>query len=368
MSRKLTLVIHALNTGGAERVMCAMANHWAERGDEVTLITLDTVDTDAFFVSPKVRRIGLGLMRESRSARHALRNNLARVRQLRRAMEEAAAELVISFTDKMNVLTLLACLSGPWKVVITERNDPRRQKMGRIWEFLRRRTYPRCRACVVQTEAVAEFARGCAGRRPVYVIPNAVQPPVRVPDVRQRDELIVAMGRLTRQKGFDLLLRAFAAVAGSHPAWKLEILGDGEERDALTSLAGSLDIGDRVRLSGWTEEPEAVLQRAGVFVLSSRYEGFPNALLEAMACGAACLSFACDSGPAEIIRHGVDGLLVAAEDVDGLAASLDRLMRNDEQRRRLGGNATGIVDRFSWDAFFARWDAVLAEAATRSCR
>ncbi len=365
MARKLTLVIHALNSGGAERVLVEMANHWCEQGDEVSLITLDSIQTDAFSVDPRVRRIGLRLMGESHSSWQAFQKTIARVRHLRHAIRETNATWVISFTDKMNVLTLLASLRAPWKVVIAERNDPRRQWMGRGWEWLRRWTYPRCHALVVQTEAVAGHLRRLVRNRPVVVIPNAVRRPKSVGHGKRRPQ-VVAMGRLTAQKGFDLLLQAFAQIASSHRDWTLCMLGEGEASGQLRQLAEALDIGDRVEWAGWIEQPELILGQASIFALSSRYEGFPNALLEAMACGLACVSFRCDSGPAEIIQHGVDGLLVPAEDVAGLAAALDRLMTDVDQRRRLGDRATRIVDRFGPEPFFRRWDEVLRESCCPS--
>ena len=361
MARKLTLVIHALNTGGAERVLCEMANHWSRLGDEVNLITLDDVDTDAYELDPQVRRVGLGLMGESRSAWQALGNNVRRIRRLREAIREAGAPWVISFTDKMNVLTLLACRRGSSKVVIGERNDPRRQWMGHGWETLRRRTYPNCQALVVQTSAVMAHARSLVRGRPVYVVPNAVRPPHDIIPPNRREHRIVAMGRLTAQKGFDLLLQAFAKVAVTYSDWTLDILGEGDARKQLEALAQTLGIGERVRFRGWTAEPEGILNVAAVFALSSRYEGFPNALLEAMAVGLPCVSFDCDSGPAEIIRDTVDGLLVPAEDVDALASALERLMGDDDERTRLGRAAALAAHRFSYDAFFERWEELFRD-------
>jgi glycosyltransferase involved in cell wall biosynthesis len=364
MARKLTLVIHALNSGGAERVLVDMANHWCNQGEEVCLITLDTVQTDAFPVDPRVRRIGLGLMGRSNWPWQAIWRNVARIRRLRQAIRGTDPTWVISFTDKMNVLTLLASLRSPWKVVIAERNDPRRQWMGPGWEWLRRRTYPRCHSLVVQTQIVANHLERIVRGRPVVVIPNAVRRPDRVGDGERRPQ-IVAMGRLTAQKGFDLLLQAFAEIASFHRDWTLQILGEGEAHDELTRLAARLGIADRVEWAGWIEQPESILRQASIFALSSRYEGFPNALLEAMACGLACVSFRCDSGPAEIIQDGMDGLLVPAEDIRGLAAALDRLITDAEFRRKLGENATRNVERFGFEPFFRRWEAVLCESLHR---
>ena len=358
--RRVTMVIHALGGGGAERVFSSLANHWAESGRDVTAITLDTAQTDVFRLDPRVRRMGLGLLQPSRTAWQQVSNTLKRVRGLRQAIREAGASRVVSFTDKMNVLTLLACWGGPWQVVIAERSDPRHQSLGPLWEWLRRRAYPRCHTWVVQTESVARFARTLSGQRPVVVIPNAVAPcAAAIPPPEQRPTRIMGIGRLSPEKGFDVLVRAFACIAPWYPDWTLQILGTGPQRGQLEDLADSLGVRDNVRLAGWIDQPETALLESGVFVLPSRYEGFPNALLEAMACGVPCVASACDSGPAEIIRNGVDGLLVPPENVDALADALRQLISDEAKRARLGRRAVEVTSRFSREAFFARWDEVL---------
>lgn len=358
--RRVTMVIHALGGGGAERVFCLLANHWAESGREVTAITLDTAETDVFRLDSRVRRIGLGLMQPSHGVWQQVSNTLRRVRGLRRAIREAGASRVLSFTDKMNVLTLLASWNAPWQVVIAERSDPRHQLLGPVWEWLRRRTYPRCQAWIVQTESVARFARAMAGPRPVVAIPNAVAPcAAAIPPPEQRPTRIVGVGRLSPEKGFDVLVRAFARIAPWYPDWTLQIFGVGPQRGPLAELADSLGVRDNVCLAGWADQPEAALLECGVFVLPSRYEGFPNALLEAMACGLPCIASACDSGPGEIIRDGIDGLLVPPGNVDALADALRQLISDDAKRARLGSHALEVTSRFSREAFFARWEEVL---------
>ncbi len=264
--RRLTMVIHALSGGGAERVFCTLANHWSESGRDVTAITLDTTDSDVFRLDSRVRRVALGLMQESQSPWQRVRNTWTRVRRLRQAIREAGALRVLSFTDKMNVLTLLACWGDPRQVVIAERSDPRHQSLGPVWEWLRRRTYPRCHAWVVQTESVARYARTIAPQRPVVVIPNAVAPPAAAAaPPEQRRPRIVGVGRLSPEKGFDLLIRAFARIAPWYPEWTLQILGEGPQRRELEDLADSLGVRNQVRLAGWADRPEAALLEAGVF-------------------------------------------------------------------------------------------------------
>ncbi len=383
VNRQLTLVIPSLAFGGAERVISEMANHFSRSENDVTLITLDSTETDTYKLSPRVNRIALGMMQESRGFGQAIVKNLQRVRRLRRAIQTAQPQTVISFTDRMNVVTLLACLGLNVDVVVSERIDPARHDIGRTWSLLRRLVTPRSRALVVQTERTRQQMRGIMRHKPIFVIPNAARTPSGTekgtgpicakhplgrsgkldlspfPCPHSAGRRIVAMGRLERQKGFDLLIDAFSRIAAKCGEWTLEILGEGPQRGELERLIEGHSLRSRVTLAGWIAEPESVLRQADLFVLSSRYEGFPNALLEAMACGLPVVSFDCPSGPAEIVRHDVDGLLVPADDVDALSAAIERLISNPQQRLRLADRAPDVLERFSTERFFAQWEAVL---------
>ncbi len=177
---------------------------------------------------------------------------------------------------------------------------------------------------------------------------------------------LVAMGRLVPQKGFDLLLRAFAQCAATYSDWTLRLLGEGAEEKNLRALASELGIGDQVEFAGLVRNAHVVLHRADLFVLSSRFEGMPNALLEAMACGLPVVSFDCPSGPRDVIRHGVDGLLVPPENVEDLATALDQLMSSESERKRLGSSARAVVERFSLERVLRMWDEALTAAIAGS--
>lgn len=368
--RRLTLVVPSLAYGGAEKTAVSMANHWAKQGCDVALVTLDSQAGDTFALSPDVRRTSLDLMRESGSPLHAIMNNLRRIARLRRAARDSRPDAVISFTDKMNIVTLIACAGLGVPVIITERTDPRHHAIGRAWDALRRLMYRRGAALVVQTEDVRRHMQPAMHGRPVFVIPNAVDrphDPGRIAGLTNEsgDRLVVGMGRLSAEKGFDLLIRAFAQVAADHPGWTLKILGEGPQRAELQGLIKECGLSERVSLAGWSKEPSAVLSRADLFVLPSRYEGFPNALLEAMACGLPAISFDCESGPAEIIRHETDGLLVPPGDVAALARAMDRLMLNPDERRQFGLRAVEVTDRFSTERYFRLWEDVLSAVLSR---
>jgi glycosyltransferase involved in cell wall biosynthesis len=196
----------------------------------------------------------------------------------------------------------------------------------------------------------------------VIVIPNAAPTWAdRVPSYEGSipSRRIVAVGRLSEEKGFHALIEAFRLVAPQYPDWTLTIFGEGDERGRLERLVQQSQLAARVHLPGWTEDVKGALLSGELFVLPSRYEGFPNALLEAMAVGLPCISFDCDSGPREIIRHGMDGLLVPAGDVRQLAEALASLMGDPSLRQKLGSEARNVVTRFSREAIYGQWDQLL---------
>lgn len=365
---RLTLVISSLGAGGAERVMSIMANHWSHLGWLVTLITLGDGDTDFFPLHPGVKRVRLGVMGKSSGLLDAAMRNLRRIRVLRRAIIDSRPEGVVSFMDKVNVLTMLATRWTGVPVVISERVDPRYYSIGPIWVVLRLMLYPFCDALVVQTHAIVKWASSMVGSEKVRVIPNPVpahdgQP---VTSGNAARPFILAAGRLEAQKGFDLLIRAFEPLAARFADWDIVIAGEGSQREALERSIRDEGLAGRVRLVGSVDGIQALMAQAEIFVLSSRYEGFPNVLLEAMALGRCVVSFDCPSGPGEIIRPGHDGLLVAPEDVAALSAAIANLIQNDRLRGQLAVAARAGAERFRIDTVMAQWTDVLG--AARACQ
>jgi glycosyltransferase involved in cell wall biosynthesis len=188
-------------------------------------------------------------------------------------------------------------------------------------------------------------------------IPNIVHSPGANGTTRRKE--VLAMGRLSREKGFDLLLEAWSLARPRLPDWSLRIVGDGQMRDELVQKASSLGIDDHVTFAPFSDDPFSLYSGCGIFVLSSRFEGLPFVLIEAMTSGASCISFDCPNGPREVIRDGVNGVLVPAGQVDALASAMVRLGKNPLLRLRLGSAAQSISKPFSEPRIVARWQEIL---------
>ncbi|MHB1566942.1 MAG: glycosyltransferase family 4 protein [Acidiferrobacter sp.] len=352
--------------------MSLLANAWATRGHTVTLITLTPVIEDFYQLAPTIARIGLGLVKDSFGLREKVCANLVRLRSLRRAAYNTRPDVVISFVDQMNITTLLALAGTGIPVVISERVNPMKHHIAWPWQLLRRLTYPFARGLVVQSPTLVRWARRHARSSRVHVIPNPVMvntsEPVSVPagsPLSGRSPFIIAIGRLTHQKGFDHLIRAFASCAARHPQWRLVILGEGAMRPILERLITTEQLSGRVLMPGIQQNTSDWLRKADLFVLSSRFEGFPNALLEAMAAGLAVVSYACESGPADIITDQVNGVLIPPGNIDALTVAIDTLMADEGRRRSLGAQAREVRHRFDIDAILGLWDAVISQVSRR---
>jgi GalNAc-alpha-(1->4)-GalNAc-alpha-(1->3)-diNAcBac-PP-undecaprenol alpha-1,4-N-acetyl-D-galactosaminyltransferase len=357
---RITLAISSMGCGGAERVMATLANRWAgEEGQSVTLLTLSAAADDFYQLDPNVARIGLQLLKPSHGAAHAFLANARRVAAVRRAIESSAPDVVVSFMDTMNVLTLCATAGLGVPVVVSERIDPTACTPGRFWSLLRRATYGRASGIVIQTTRAAEWARRQGWSVPVTVIANPVDARFLVPlNGDARAETVVGIGRLTAQKRFDRLIDGFDRVATKHPGWSLVIAGEGPLRGELADRMSRSAAASRMRLCGRVEDVVSLLRGSRIFVLSSAFEGFPNALHEAMACGCAVIATDCPSGPSEMVANGLTGLLVP-QSVDSISDALDELMGDESRCRTLGSNAHCAAGTCSTEAIGARWDALI---------
>ncbi|HTU65152.1 MAG TPA: glycosyltransferase family 4 protein [Steroidobacteraceae bacterium] len=354
--RRVFILSASLESGGAERQLAVMANHWAAAGSDVELATWTGAGVADFFaLDARVRRTHFDVPLFPPPFA-ALRNLLARVARLRERLRQARPDVLVSFITETNVIALLAARGLPIRVVVSERAHPQLDDtISRPLRMLRRILYRRAAAVVTQTEAAAGWVREhCVAN--VAVVPNTLRESAA--NESPREPLLLAVGRLRKQKGFDLLLRAFARLDPPAP-WRLVIVGEGPEHAALQALRNSLRLGDRVEFRGVERDIARWMARAGIVVAPSRFEGFPNVVLEAMAEGAPVISADCLAGPSEMITDGVDGLLVPVEDVGALATAIGRLIRDADERARLGRAARTVRTRYSTETVMPLWNEIV---------
>jgi GalNAc-alpha-(1->4)-GalNAc-alpha-(1->3)-diNAcBac-PP-undecaprenol alpha-1,4-N-acetyl-D-galactosaminyltransferase len=364
---KVTLVIGGMGMGGAERVMSILANYWATHGWKVTLITLVDRSKPSFYpLDPQVKLVQLGVTGDSGNPAMAVIKIWQRVRVLRQAIIASTPDVAIGFMATSGVMSILACWNLGIPVIVSKRIYPSMSEATKIWKLLMKWTYPFADLVVVLTESALSFYPPKQGYRAI-VLPNPVILP---PATAQIEPLLpkptlIAVGRLAPQKGFDLLITAFAKIQHDYPDWHLTILGEGESRVELEALRAEFQLIDRVHLPGKVTNVHDYLRQADIFVMSSRCEGFPNALCEAMACGLPVISTDCLSGPREIITNGVDGILVATEDVEALAMGLEKLMSDPAKRQQLAHAAPQILERFGLDRVLNMWTDAVKQAIAR---
>ncbi len=352
---RITFVISSLAAGGAQRVLVILTEALSHRGHHVTVITLNGTEED-FFETPKgVARMALGI--------RGLLQAIPGVMTLRKVIQSSQPHVVVSFIDTTNIMTLISTRRLKIPVVVSERIDPSRYRIGLIWEMLRRWTYPFAARIVVQTSRALEYflpqfqSTACIVPNPIIIPKNQSPAPIKI-----SRPSVMALGRFHAQKGFDLLLRAFALIKDRYPEWTLVIVGDGALRPELERLAEQLGLGKQARLPGQFKNPHSILKQADLFVMPSRFEGFPNALCEAMVMGLPVIATDCPSGPREIIRDGVDGILVENEDIEGLAEAMARLMSSEVDREKLSKQSIQVAKRFEQNKVIEMWECVLIDA------
>lgn len=349
----ILFVIYTLGHGGAERVLVRIANYWAEQGRVVGILTFDK-QPPKYEVHPNIRLIQADIAVSSSNPLAAVKNNLKRLWILRGWFKTLKPTTVISFTEDVNVLVSLAAIGRTFKLVVSDRIHPDWFRRGGMWLMLKKISYRFTDTLVVQTQDVKSAYSGF--KVPIKVINNPLSPSaVSVMDYDK--PVIIAVGRLDRQKNYPLLIEAFSQIKADN--WTLQIFGEGDEKKRLQALITEQKLDNRVILRGTTKGIFDEMAQASVFVLSSLAEGYPNVLIEAMSVGLAVVSTNCPSGPSEIIRNGENGLIVPNNDAKALALALQTLVDDVQLRQKLGKEAVKISEKLTIDKIIQEWETLL---------
>lgn len=364
---RLLAVIGTLRLGGAERSLTGLAGSLTQRGHQVTIVDLMPPGEAPFWTLPDdIEHIRLGCIAAGDRIDY-----LRAYTRLRRVIRQASPDLVLGFTTLGNLLAATATIGSGFPLVVAERVDPtaHAQRIGRLKTRLRDIAYARADHVVVQTRHARRALAYVQDER-ISIIPNAVpiaaalaRPAEPASDGRFR---LRTLGRLSPEKGYDVLIGAFAKLAGRFPLWDLVLHGEGPFRGRLEAEISHFRLGGRIRLPGATRDGAAELADTNILAFPSHYEGFPNALAEGMAAGLPVVTMAGIGGTEELIVDGVTGLLASWTDPETtLADRLAALMADKAQRLRLGEAARRHVSQFSPALHDDRWEDALMRVTRR---
>lgn len=351
---KIQFIISSLSSGGAERVLSNLANHLSKK-HEITIVTF-SCEEPFYFLSENIQLIKLDLLKKSKNIFDSVKNTIDRIFTLRKIMKGLEPDVNISFMTHTNILSIIAAKLTTQKIIVSERTIYDFDD-SRILNFFRRVTYPFCDYLIAQTQADKQHYHFMNN---VQVIYNPIS--LDCIEKKKKQKIILAVGRLDKQKGFDNLIYAFSKLQNND--WTLCIAGDGEEKNNLEHLAKTLNVlnieflGNRKDIYDW-------YAKSSIFVLSSKKEGFPNVLLEAMANSCAVVSFDCPSGPAEIIEDGKNGILVENQNIEKLTEAMQRLINDDNLRETFSKEASKAIEKYSIIIIGDYWENIIQKVADK---
>ena len=405
----LWLVLPHLGAGGAQKVALIAARHFAAQGLKVKLVTLIPGHPVAHTLPDGIPWLELGAPTHrawwARAGRFALAQldklirlffqlqlrwfegwfqtcihpeglGLAmrlfhvgteataglRLRQLRREFRRKRPHRVLALLTRTNITCCCAAWDLPIHLVVSERNDPSLQLLPEVWQRLRPLAYRRADVVTANTAGVLSALDSMGAWERLALLPNPLPGASKVVarGEQARASGFISVARLVPQKGLDVLVAALPKLSGSAAAWPVNLVGDGPEREALQQQAKDLGVSSRLRFLGFRSDPDQFLAEAAVFVLPSRFEGMPNALLEAMAAGLAVIVTDASPGPLEVVEPGVSGFVIPSDDPLALAAAMQELAADPERCRSMGAAARKRIAALDWPQLEPLWRSILA--------
>ncbi|GKX68075.1 glycosyltransferase family 4 protein [Inconstantimicrobium mannanitabidum] len=346
--------VNISHTGGTERVSSIIANNLAKEGHEVYMMSLVKCEGPAFKLEDGINTIYL----ENGSGDNK-KNFIPIVRELKKINKKYKFDLLVEVDVILRIFTVLATKRTKTRVISWEHFNFRTNLGTKLRDIARKIAARTSDYIVTLTEEDKEdYEKSLKCKAKVKAISN---PLVFYPNEYSNlnNKVVLSVGRMHTQKGFDMLIEAWAKVKKQDNEWKLRIAGDGDEFEKVKNKAVELQVEDSVEFLGLINNVAEEYLDASIYVMSSRFEGFPMVLLEAMSFGLPVVSFDCHTGPRDIIKQNEDGLLVSPNDTNKLANQLIKLMKDDELRHDMGRNAKENIKRFSIDNIIKEWNEIL---------
>lgn len=357
-NNKICFIIPSLKNGGAERVVVTLANG---------LPTDLNIHIITFYKEKKNYNINKNIKLHhcyatsfiSKNSISAISNNIKLLFRIYKIIKKENIKLIIGFTTTANILSVIIAKLLKLPVIISERANPYIFKPNKLWAKLRDIFYPKCNVLVLQTKYSKSFYENKIPPKKIAILPNPLSKPLT--DLKdssvKKENIILNVGRLDKNKSQDLLIRAFSKI--NYTNWKLVLVGEGNKKNEYQRLVTSLNLDDHVIFTGAIKNVHYYYNKAKIFAFTSQSEGFPNALTEALHFGLACVSTNCKSGPSELIKQNINGYLIPVNNEQQLIKKLNKLTENNEIIKKMGVNASISTNKYLQSNVIKMWYKVI---------
>ena len=352
--KTIAFVIGSLYSGGAERVVSTLANKLTIK---YNVVIIQLVHSEPFYkLNDDIKVVACNQKSEkSKNLWQAIGNNIRIIRRIVKFVKQEQISLLIGFITNVNILSIIASKISGISCIISERNNPKIENAPKKkWAGLTTILYNKAKILVVQTKEIKVFFDKKMDSKKVVILPNPLSEDLKIDFNIKKENIILNVGRLTYQKGQDLLIKAFSNINPEN--WKLVLVGVGNEKSNYIKLIDELEMNDKIFLVGQKKDISKSYNNAKIFCFPSRFEGFPNALIEAMHMGLACVSADCPTGPSELIDDGENGFLINMDSVEELQEKLQLLINDEQLIQKFSKNGKKIVQNFEVETVAKEWD------------
>lgn len=360
----VAMLIGALTRGGTERVLVNLSEYLIRKGIRVTVVTQYQKEGE-YLLDPDAKRIISDITEEESSGSRII-NFKRRFCKLRKIWKKEKPDVILSFIGKNNMMAILTSRFLKIPVVVAVRGEPGMEYYNTWMRFMAKHLFKLADGVILQTKQCFEFFPESV-RQKATILKN----PMNLSFFKERYEgerakEIVAVGRIDANKNHEMLIRAFADIAEEYPDYKLIIYGEGELKEKLKDLVNELGMQKRICLPGGISNVQDVIYKTRIFVLPSNTEGVPNTLIEAMILGLTVIATDCPcGGPADLIEHGINGLLTPVGDTSKLKDCLQIVLNDLKRADEMGENATKMKNIYYPDKVYKEWENYLNSLAFR---
>lgn len=361
-NKRIAFYLGSLTKGGAERVVTNLAEYFYAKGYQVFVITKLRAEVE-YSLSEGITRIIADITKEEERGR--IQNLFLRIRKLRKIFKEVNPDVVVSFIGKNNLMSVAATRGTGIPVAVSVRSNPAREIGSGFKRKLYFAMFGMAEGVVLQTTEAIEFFPKSIQKKAI-VLQNSLNPEfIRQPYTGEKRKEIVTVGRIDTNKNQRMMVEAFAPIVEDFPEWTMVFYGDGEERAGLEARVQELGLTDRIIFKGTQSNIPEKIEASSIFVLPSKQEGMPNALIEAMVLGLAVISTDCPcGGPRDLIMSGENGILIPVDDTKALTEELKHLMEDEQLREKLAQNAVKLIDKVRPEFINAQWEEYLKKITT----